>query len=104
MGIELYDGSDVKVKVNLRASGFDQSTDDYIIKVYNGDDELTYTQVDVKTDGQGNYFLPISHEDVHSGSLVVQPIAYVHDDDFPEGKRRIVGKPVNVGPIIKVKR
>ena len=101
---DIYEGSDVKVKINLRASGFDQSSDGYIIKVFNDSDELTFTQDDVKPDGNGNYFLPIPYDRIHSGSLIVQPIALVHDEDFAEGIRRIAGVPVNIGPVRKVKR
>ncbi len=101
---DFYEGSDLKVKVNLRASGFNQSSDNYIIKLYNDDDELTFTQTDVKGDGNGNYFLPVPYDAIHSGSLIVQPIAFVHDDDFPDSIRRIAGVPVNLGPIRKVKK
>lgn len=100
---DFYEGSDLKLSINIKGMGFDQSRDYYTIDLYNDSDKKTYTRDAVIPDRDGNYYLPIHYNDIHSGSLIAVITAYVPDIDFaPSGLRREVLKPINLGPIRKI--
>ena len=100
---DFYEGSDLKLQISLKGMGFDQAKDHYTIDLYNDNDKLSYTGDDVIKESDGSYYLPIRYDDIHSGSLVVVITAFVEDADFqPDGLRREVLKPINIGPIRKV--
>ena len=96
-----YEGSDIKLKVDVRGMGFDQSSNNYQIDIYNDNDKLTFTQNDMIGDGEGNYFLAIPYNRVHSGSLVMVVTAFVPDTDFGT-VRRDVAKPIRLPNVIKI--
>lgn len=101
---DFYEGSDLKLKIELEGMEFNQASDYYKIDLYNNDKKLTYTRADMKDDGEGNYYLPIQYDQIESGSLVLVITAEVEDVDFPNGKRREVLKPINICTIKKVAR
>lgn len=101
---DFYEGSDLKLKIELSGMEFDQSRDNYTIDLYNNDKKLTFTKQSMKHDGDGNYYLPIPYDQIESGSLIIVITAEVDDTDFPNGKRREVLKPINVCTIKKVAR
>ena len=100
---DFYEGSDLKLEISLSGMGFDQSTDDYLIDLYNNGDKLSFDQTDMREE-EGHYYLPVPYDRIHSGSLFVVVTAIVTDADFPEGKRREVLRPVNIGPIRKISK
>ena len=101
---DFYEGSDLKLKIELEGMEFNQASDYYKIDLYNNDKKLTYTRDDIRDDGEGNYYLPIPYNQIESGSLIIVITAEVDDVDFPNGKRREVLKPINVCTIRKVAR
>ena len=102
---DFYEGSDLKLQISLKGMGFDQSKDYYTIDLYNDADVLHYDKNNVRPDGEGNYYLPIAYDDIHSGSLTVVITAFVEDADFPpDNLRREVLKPINIGPIKKISK
>ncbi len=101
---DFYEGSDLKLKIELEGMGFNQDSDHYTIDLYNNDRKLTYTERDIKDDREGNHYLPIQYDQLESGSLVLVITAEVDDIDFPNGKRREVLKPINICTIKKVAR
>ena len=82
-----YIGSDLKFKVDITASGFDQDTDEYRIDVYCGNKKLTYTQNDVIKSGNDHYIM-INTDLLKTGVIKMVVTAVVNDSDF--GSRREV--------------
>lgn len=83
-----YIGSDLKLRIDISAPGFDQYSDDYIIDLY-CDNELirTFTQDDIKYSGE-YFYLPIPTEGFRPGFLRLVVTALVPDSDFSRGIRK----------------
>lgn len=100
----IYEGSDVKLLIDIKAIGFDQSSGDaqYTIELYNNGKKKVYTQNSIRTDGEGNHFLPVKKTDLEAGSLVAVVTVKIPDMDF-DGYREEKAKPINLGPILPTK-
>lgn len=83
-----YIGSDLKLRIDITATGFDQYGDDYTIDLY-CDDELakSFTQDDVRL-SDGHFYLPIPADGLKPGMLRVVVTAFVPDTDFQGGIRK----------------
>lgn len=90
-------GSDIKLQIKVSGSGFNQSEDSYIVTIYNGDSILEFNSANLVCDGEGNYYLPITAEQLVPGPLVMVVSALVPDSDFANGFRREVAPPVKLG-------
>ena len=99
--MDFYEGSDAKLLIDLKAIGFNQADDNYIIEVHNNDDVLTFNQNDIRDDAEGNHFLPITRDKLHAGSLVVVITVLIPDSHFPDGIRREKAKPIVLPPVKK---
>ena len=82
-----YIGEDLKFKIAISANGFSQSTDNYDIDIYCGEQCLSFNQDDVIEDN-GNFFLPVPTSNIITpGTLKMVIKAYVPDQDFEDGYR-----------------
>lgn len=83
-----YIGSDLKLRIDITAPGFDQYGDDYTIDLYCGDElSKSFTQDDVRL-SDGHFYLPIPSEGLKPGILRIVVTALVPDSDFPGGIRK----------------
>lgn len=86
-----YLGSDLKFKIDITASGFDQDTDEYRIDLYCGNKKLTYTDQDIVTDPEtGYHYLLVDTNLLRPGSIKLVVTALVPDEIFTSGVRREV--------------
>lgn len=83
---EYYIGSDLKFKIDINATGFNQETDPYDIDVYCGKKRLHFTQEHVKW-CDDNFYLPVPTDKLAPGQLKIVITAHVPDDDFDDGYR-----------------
>lgn len=86
---QYYTGSDLKFKIDLTASGFDQASDEYKIEVSCGSKTVTFTDKDVKKIGN-DYYLLINTDLLRAGPMKFKVTAYVPDNAFDSGVRREV--------------
>lgn len=84
-----YIGTDLKFKLEITASGFDQGTDEYTIDLYSGSKRITVTQDQIIDDGDGFYLL-VPTSQLKPGVLKMVVTAKVPDGDFPSGYRNEV--------------
>ena len=84
-----YIGTDLKFKIEITASGFNQGTDEYTIDLYSGTRQISVTQDDIVEDN-GEYFLLVPTSSLKPGVLKMVVTAKVPDDDFPAGYRNEV--------------
>lgn len=92
-----YLGSDLKFKIEITASGFDQSTDDYTIDLYCGNKKIAYTQADI-VEQDGEYYLLVNTSLLKPGTMKLVITAMVPDDAFESGVRREI-EVINIGTI-----
>lgn len=92
-----YLGSDLKFKIEITASGFNQATDEYHIDLYCGNKKISYTQADIYEEG-GNYYLLVNTDLLKPGTMKLVITALVPDDSFESGVRREV-EVKNIGVI-----
>lgn len=92
-----YLGSDLKFKIEITASGFDQATDDYTIDLYCGNKKIAYTRSDIVEQG-GEYYLLVNTSLLKPGTMKLVITAMVPDDTFASGVRREI-EVVNIGTI-----
>lgn len=102
MARPIYEGSDVKLLIEVKAIGFNQSTDGYTIDLYNNDRKITFSQNNVITDSEGNHFLPVTKGNLNAGSLYAVVTVRIPDADFAAGYREEVVAPINLGPVLPV--
>lgn len=93
-------GSDLKFKVEITASGFNQNTDEYTIDICCGNRELHFTNEDVITEG-GSHYLLINTDLLRPGIMKMVVTAKVPDHMSTSGKRREVDVK-NIGTIRNV--
>lgn len=98
----MYKDSDLKVLISLSGPDFDQATDRYNIELYNGSDKLTFNQNNVELGSDGNYYLMVSKDRLHAGSLILVVTVILRDDDFPGGYREEKLRPVRLKPILEI--
>lgn len=84
-----YVGTDLKFKIDITAEGFNQSEDEYEIKVVCGNQSQTITQDDIVEDEDGHYIL-IDTTQFGTGLIKLIVTAKVPDEDFDAGYRREV--------------
>lgn len=84
-----YVGTDLKFKIDITAEGFNQSEDEYEIKVVCGNQSQTITQDDIVEDESGHYIL-IDTTQFGTGLIKLIVTAKVPDEDFDVGYRREV--------------
>jgi len=92
-----YLGSDLKFKIEVTASGFDQATDDYTVDLYCGNKKIAYTKADIVAQ-EGNYYLLVNTSLLKPGTMKLVITAMVPDEAFASGVRREV-EVVNIGTI-----
>lgn len=102
MAKEYWDGSDIKLLVKITGMGFDQSVNDYTIDIYNAGNKITFHQSDLRSDSEGNYYLPIPRTELQPGTLTMVVTGVVPDSDFQSGVRVEVAKPIKLGKIQEV--
>lgn len=84
-----YLGSDLKFKIEITASGFDQATDDYTVDLYCGNKKVSYTRADI-VEQEGDYYLLVNTSLLKPGTMKLVITAMVPDDTFTSGVRREV--------------
>lgn len=84
-----YLGSDLKFKIDITASGFDQDTDEYTIDLYSGNQKISYTDKDIVTQDDNHYLL-VNTDRLRPGPIKLVITAFVPDKDFESGVRREV--------------
>lgn len=84
-----YLGSDLKFKIDITASGFDQDTDEYTIDLYSGNQKISYTDKDIVTQ-DNNHYLLVNTDQLRPGPIKLVITAFVPDEDFESGVRREV--------------
>lgn len=99
---QYYIGSDLKFKVDITASGFDQDTDEYRIDLYCGSKKISFTNEDVVVE-DGNHYLLVNTDLLKPGPLMLVVTAIVPDETFPSGARREVEVVKNIGYIKGIK-
>ena len=92
-----YLGSDLKFKIEITASGFDQATDDYTIDLYCGNKKIVYTKADI-VEQDGEHYLLVNTSLLKPGTMKLVITAMVPDDTFNSGVRREV-EVINIGTI-----
>ncbi len=98
-----YVGEDLKFKITLTADGFDQGTDNYEIDFYCGDNSVRhYTQADIKTGTDGDYYLLIDTSGMQPGVMRMVITAYIPDSDFEDNTRKEV-ESISLGPLRPIK-
>lgn len=98
-----YVGEDLKFKITLTAEGFDQSTDGYEIDFYCGDNTVKhFTQADIKTGADGDYYLLIDTKEMKPGVMRMVITAHIPDNDFDDHYRNEV-ESISLGPLRPVK-
>ena len=97
-----YEGSDLKLMLNISGMGFDQSEDTYTVTLYTGSKKLDFPSSKVKESDDGNYYLTVPKEDLEPGSLMLVVTARVKDEDFPGGYRTEVSRPIRLKPVLKI--
>lgn len=86
-----YIGTDLKFIIDVRASGFDKTVDEFEVIVSRGSGkEQKFTKDELAQDDEGNYYLCFSTEDFGTGLYMLTVIAHVPDDDFEDGFREEV--------------
>lgn len=102
MAKEYYDGSDIKLQVKITGMGFNQAVNSYTIDIYNAGNKITFDQTDMRSDIDGNYYLPIPRSTLQPGTLTMVVTGIVPDSDFDAGVRVDVAKPIKLGKIVEV--
>lgn len=98
-----YVGEDLKFKITLTADGFEQSTDNYEIDFYCGDNTVKhFTQADMKTGLDGDYYLLINTKGMQPGVMRMVITAHIPDNDFPDHFRDEM-ESISLGPLRPVK-
>lgn len=98
-----YVGEDLKFKITLTADGFDQGTDNYEIDFYCGDNTVKhFTQADMKTGLDGDYYLLINTKGMQPGVMRMVITAHIPDNDFPDHFRDEM-ESISLGPLRPVK-
>lgn len=87
-------GTEVKYLVQIEASGFDMTTDDFEITIKRGKIEHVFTKSDLVDESyteegevKHNYYLCFDTAEFGKGTLTCIVRAYVPDTDFPDGLR-----------------
>ena len=93
-----YIGTDMKFQVTLTAEGFNQGSDRYDLDFYCGDQVRHFTQNDIVTDGEGNYYLLVPTTGLTPGMMRLVVTVYVPDTDFSNNVRREV-ESIVIGPL-----
>lgn len=78
-----YVGTDLKFKIDITAEGFDQTQDDFEIKVVCGSKTQIITQDDIVEDEDGQYIL-IDTSQFNTGLVKLIVTAKVPDENFNE--------------------
>lgn len=102
MARDIYEGSDAKLLIDIKATGFVQSGGLYKIDLYNNDNKITFTQDSIVEDSEGNCFLPVTKDKLHAGPLFAVVTAKIPDSHFSSGYREEVARPINLGPVLPV--
>ena len=98
-----YIGENLKFKITLTAEGFDQSTDNYDVDFYCGDNPVQhFTQSDMKQGMDGDYYLLIDTEGMKPGVMRMVITAYIPDYDFDDNNRKEI-ESISLGPLRPVK-
>lgn len=92
-----YLGSDLKFKIEITASGFDQSTDNYTVDLYCGNKKISYKKEDI-VEQDSNYYLLVDTSLLKPGTMKLVITAFVPDDTFDSGVRKEI-EVVNIGVI-----
>jgi restriction endonuclease len=95
MARRVFRGTGLKFRLNIEADGFNMNEDDFEIKVYTKSDHvISIPKNDMQVDDEGNYSFVIDSDKLECGQLVMETIAYILDDDFPDGTRKEIDKRV----------
>lgn len=102
MAEQIWNGTEVKMRLTIEAPGFSMDNDDFTIVLKCGGHSLTFTKDDLVVDEHGNYIVCFDTAPFGSGSVDAVITAYVPDDDFNDGTRTEVLKLTNIGRICEV--
>ena len=103
MASEYYIGEGLKIQLDISAEGFDQRHDSYTVEVYCNDElAVTYTQENLRPDGEGHWLLPLPTDTLPEGKLVLVVKAIIPDADFTDGFRQAIPPPIKLGTLKKL--
>lgn len=82
-----YLGTELKFKLDIVATGFSMTHDDFSVVVTNGSRSVTINKSDCAHDTQGNYYIMFDSNDLGPGTVKAIITAHVPDTDFPDDVR-----------------
>ena len=91
MNSGIYVGTELKYKVTISASGFDQDADDWNVKIIRGKTSRTFDKSEC-VHGADGWYVCFDTAEFGSGSYAAIVTAFVPDGDFPDGYRTEVKK------------
>ncbi|MBQ6577232.1 MAG: hypothetical protein IJL91_05740 [Bacteroidales bacterium] len=98
-----YNGTMLKYLLEITASGFDMDRDDFEVTLKRGSKSLTFKKEDMVTEEytdivnnisitKHHYYVCFDSTYFGNGVLVAVVTAWIPDDDFDDGRRRIVDR------------
>ena len=87
---KIYEGADIKVKLNIVAEGFSMIENDFSVKVYTDknptgvtlDKRGTEPSADIPLANDGSYVILLHSSDIGTGTYYMETTAYIPDLDF----------------------
>lgn len=87
-----YDGSDLKILVELTASGFDMFRDDWSVGIKCGNKIVKTIPKSEAIQHEDGWFVTVRADDLRPGKIEVVGYAQIPDEDFDDGIRNEVDK------------
>ena len=94
---KIYEGADIKVKLNIVAEGFSMIENDFSVKVYTDKNPVGvtlnktggHTDPDMHVTGDGQYVILLHSSEIGTGTYYMETTAYIPDNDFGESIIRV---------------
>ena len=87
-----YDGTDLKIKVELTAPNFDMDTDDWRVGIKCRNKIVKYISKAEAIPTNDGWYVTVRAADLKPGAIEIVGYAAIPDDDFDDGIRNEVGK------------
>lgn len=87
-----YDGTDLKILVEMTATGFDMDTDDWSVGIKCGNKVVKKIPKEEAVKTEEGWFVCVRAADLKPGQVEVIGYAKIPDDDFDDGIRNEVEK------------
>lgn len=80
-------GTELKFLINIEAGGFSMANDDFTVILRQGSKKKILEKSDLARDSEDNFYICFDSSEFGVGMIQAIVMAYVPDDDFPDGTR-----------------